>query len=196
MKIELPSGYLRPGLATFEEAEWLFGVMADWPSGGWDLNRCLAWLSRSAKIGEPTQDKGFVGLVLIYCLPDDTRIGTCMLSYYGPGDNGPTTGVDILYAAVHPSHRGAGHFTALSDGMVWYCNQHLAADHGRYKVLPSAPQVSARAMVRGGDMEKDGRDDIVVMRKATVAATLTDEEKRAYRVTLPAPPRGSPSTRT
>lgn len=117
----------------------MFGVLTDWPAGGWSLQRCLAQLSKSAK--QPTDGRQFAGLVLVYCLPDDTPVGVVRCNFHV----GSGTGFQVDYAAIHPDHRGAGHFTQLSDGIAYWANQVLQADEGSYEILASAPQVLHRA---------------------------------------------------
>lgn len=186
MKLILPTGeYIRPGRPTFAEAEWLFGTLLDWPAGGWTLTRCLNDLSKSAKnfrnamlIDDPIPS--FSNLVLIYCLADDTRVGTAQISYWG--DTG-VTGFDVEYAAIDPLFRQQGHYTKMSDGIAWFANQFLQADQGKYEALSSSPQILTRAIARGGvesyrQFSEFARTDKVSVHldRATVDATFTKTE--------------------
>lgn len=151
MRISFDGGYLRPARATFAEAEWMFSVLADWPAGGWTLQRCLSQVSKSAR--QPTDGTAFAGLVLVYCLPDDTPAGVARCSFHVGG----STGFQVDYAAIHPAHRGAGHFTRFSDGIAYWANQVLEADEGGYEVLDSAPQVLHRSRVLRAEETGRGR---------------------------------------
>lgn len=167
-------GYLRPARATFAEAEWLFQVMADWPAGGWTLQRCLSQVSKSSRqapIGP------FVGLVLIYCLPDDTPVGVARCSFHVGG----STGFQVDYAAIHPDRRGAGHFTILSDALAWFANQHLGADEGVYEVFDSAPQVLHRSRALSGRQHGEadsagGRTTEIRLSKSDTARALRGKD--------------------
>lgn len=169
-RIRFDGGYVRPGRATFAEAEWMFGVLADWPAGGWSLQRCLAQLSKSAQQPDFGQ---FVGLILVYCLPDDTPVGVARCSFHVGG----TTGFQVDFAAVHPDHRGAGHFTRFSDAIAYWANQVLEADEGSYEVIESAPQVLHRSRAlnaeeRGQSRSVAGRSTEIRLGKAATAESV------------------------
>jgi hypothetical protein len=167
VRIELPTGeYLREAAATFTEADGLFAILADWPAGGWTLSRVLAQISKSAR--QPT-DAAFVGLVVVYCLADGTAVGVARCHFH----DGVRTGFQVDYAAIHPGHRGAGHFTKFSDGLAYWANQILAADEGVYEVLDSAPQVLHRSVVLAGEAgASNGKSSEVRLAKQATAEVV------------------------
>jgi hypothetical protein len=166
VKIELADGYLRPAVATFAEAEWLYGVMADWPAGGWSLDRCLAQVSASARVHNHSAP--FYGLLLVICDSSDTPIGVCRCAFAG----GPVKGFQVDYAAVHPAYRGLGWFTKLADGVAWFSNQHLEADEGSYEVIDSAPQVLHRSRALNAAESAGGKHTEIRLNKADTARAV------------------------
>ncbi len=183
MIITLPSGdYLRPGLAKVEEAEWFFEVMADWPTGGWGLNRCQRQLSKSvancpeAKI---VSRETFSGLILIYNLVDNTRIGVSRVNYY----SGSPSGFQVDFAAIHPNHRGRGHFTEMSEAIAYFANQILQADEAVYQVLDTAPQVMSRTVTLGGKVGKEGKGRVEVkLTREKTESVLSETAKNSRMV--------------
>lgn len=157
MRVQHDSGaYLRPAVENSGEAEWLRDVLADWPVDQWSLRRCLDQVGNSAaRINaqrladkEPWNDVWW-----IWCAADDTRLGAAKLTY-NVGAN--ATGLDVELAAVHPDHRGAGNFSAMSDAIAWLANVYLAADTASYHVLETAPQVAGRMSKRGAKVREKG----------------------------------------
>lgn len=171
MRIELPTGeYLREAAATFAEAEALFSMLVDWPAGGWTLQRCLSQISKSA---QQRAGSAFVGLVVVYCLADGTAVGVARCHFHA----GARTGFQVDYCAIHPAHRGAGHFTKFSDGLAYWANQILGADEAVYQVLDSAPQVMHRSMVLAGEAgASNGKSSEVRLSKDATAEVVRDKQ--------------------
>lgn len=140
MKIHFSGGHIRQALNTFEDAEFLALCMADWPQGGWNLNRAMA------HVGKPRidVDKDFHA-VLIYC--DPWPAGVCGVRFF----KGPPSGFQVNFLAMHPDERGKGKFTLFSDALAWFANQYLECDAGRFDAR--APQVQHRADVLRGTID-------------------------------------------
>lgn len=155
MRIQHKSGaYLRPAVESSNEAEWLRDVLADWPVDTWDLRRCLDQIGNSYRriSAQKLADRDeWNDVWWIWCAADGTRLGAAKLTY-NVGAN--ATGLDVELAAVHPDHRGQGHFSAMSDAIAWLANVHLTADTASYQVLHSAPQVAGRMQKRGAHVRK------------------------------------------
>jgi hypothetical protein len=123
MKIHFPGGHIRQALNTFEDAEFLAHCMADWPTGGWNLNRALAHVAKP--VIDP--DKDFHA-VLIFC--DPWPAGACGVRHI----KGPPSGFQVNFLAMHPDSRKQGKGSKFKDALAWFANQYLRCDSGRFQV--------------------------------------------------------------
>lgn len=133
-------GHIRQATPSVADAEFLLACMADWPTGGWNLNRAMAHVSKPRIL-----DGEDYNVVFLFCDPKPS--GVCGVRYM----KGPPSGFQVNFLAMHPDHRGKGKFTVFSDALAWYANQYLGCDTGRFEAL--APQVAHRANVLRGTID-------------------------------------------
>lgn len=147
---------MRPAVESVNEAEWLRDVLADWPVDEWGLQRCIDQVGNSSRRidAQRLADKAeWNDVWWLWCAADGARLGAAKLTY---NICNKATGLDVELAAVHPDHRGAGNFSAMSDAIAWLANVYLTADTASYQVLETAPQVAGRMSKRGAKVRKKG----------------------------------------